>query len=203
MPTTDLDQSEITVAIIGAGQVGQRHGQVFAGLGPSVQVVGVADTDEQRAADLGAVAGCPHFTDYRQLLELAPDITVIALPHALHRTAALAAAEAGCHILMEKPLAATLEDARAIIDSCQQREVLMTVSFVHRYRTEFQQAHRLISQGQLGKVTLIVDNFGLPGGSYIPDWVWHDQRLGGGILMYSGIHSIDWQCWLDSRTLFS
>jgi predicted dehydrogenase len=197
MPSpTRTDRSTLTVAIVGAGQVAQKHTQAFALLSPDVRIVGIADIDEQRAAELAETCGARAFTDYRALLELAPDIAVICLPHHLHREAGLAAAAVGSHILMEKPLAHTLEDAHAILDSCRQHGVLLTVGFVHRYRTEFQQAHQLIASGQIGTPAVAIDNFCSQGGLHVPGWVWQKRQAGGGVLMYGGIHSIDRLCWL-------
>lgn len=190
------DQAVLTVAIIGAGQIGQEHGRAFAELGPNVQVVGVADIDERRAIELADICSARAFTDYRVLLELSPDIVVVSLPHDLHREVGLAAASAGSHVLMEKPLAHTLEDAYAIVHGCEQHNVLLTVGFVHRYRVEFQHARRVIEDGRIGSPAMIVDIFGLPGGEQVPPWVWQRQRAGGGVLMYTGVHSIDWQRWL-------
>lgn len=186
----------LTVGILGAGQAGQRHAQAFARLGGDVRVVGVADVDEARAQALALACGAQAFSDYRTLLEREPDAVVISLPHHLHREAGLAAAEAGIHILMEKPLAHTLDDARAIVEACRKHRVRLAVGFVHRYRTEFQEARRLIAAGEIGAVTAVVDVFGLPGGIHVPSWVWQRRFSGGGILLYSGIHSVDWQHWL-------
>ncbi len=197
--TSDVNEAQgavVTVGIVGAGQVGQKHAQAFARLGPDVQVLGVADVDARRAADLAASCGTRAFEDYRALLGLTPDIAVICLPHHLHREVGLAAAEAGSHILMEKPLANTLEDAHAILEACRKGGVRLTVSFVHRYRVEFQEAYRLIRAGKIGTPVAMVDLFGLPGGNHVPAWVWQKRCSGGGILMYSGIHSVDWQRWL-------
>jgi predicted dehydrogenase len=165
-----------------------------------VRVIGVADVDERRAAELAASCGARAFTDYRALLDLAPDIAVICLPHHLHCEAGLAAAAAGSHILMEKPLAHTLEDAYAILDGCREHGVRLAVGFVHRYRVEFQRARQLITSGQIGTPAMATDVFGISGGAHVPGWVWQERYSGGGIVMYSGIHSIDWQCWLlDSQ----
>lgn len=186
----------LNIGIIGAGQAGQRHAQAFAHLGEGVRVAGVADADEARAQALATACGAQAFANYRHLLEQRPDAVVIALPHYLHREVALAAVEAGAHILMEKPLAHTLEDARAVVEACRQGGVRLAVGFVHRYRVEFQEAHRLIARGEIGTVTAAVDVFGLPGGRHVPRWVWEKRLSGGGILLYSGIHSVDWQRWL-------
>lgn len=193
---TSTERSTLTVAIIGAGQVAQKHAQAFAQLSPDARIIGIADVDECRAAELAATYGAHAFADYRALLELAPDIAIICLPHHLHREAGLAAAAAGSHVLMEKPLAHTLEDAHAILAGCHQYGVHLTVGFVHRYRTELQQARHLISSGQIGTPAMAIDNFCSQGGSHVPGWVWSKHYAGGGVLMYGGIHSIDRLRWL-------
>ena len=186
----------LSVAILGAGQVARHHVPAFAALGPGVRIVGIADVDERRATELAETCGTRAFTDYRRLLDLHPDIAIVCLPHHLHRRVSLAAAEADCHILMEKPMGCTLEDGRAIVENCRQHDVLLSVSFVHRYRMERQWAHRLIAEGQVGAPAMALDTFCTRGGNYVPDWTWEKERAGGGVLMYTGIHSIDQLRWL-------
>jgi predicted dehydrogenase len=169
---------------------------VFSNLGADVTILGVVDSDGERAARVAGELGTKSYTDYRDLLALTPELAVICTPHFLHREFAEAAARAGCHILMEKPLAHTPEDAVAIVDVCRKEKVQLAVSFVHRYRREYAQARQLITAGEVGTLQMTVDIFGSPGGRYIPSWIWQNRYSGGGIVMYSGIHSIDWQCWL-------
>jgi UDP-N-acetylglucosamine 3-dehydrogenase len=186
----------LTVGIIGAGQVAQQHTRAFSQLAPEVSIIGIADIDADRAAEMAATCDAQAFTDYQELLDLAPDIAVVCLPHALHLEAGIAAAEAGCHLLMEKPLANTLEAGHAIVDSCRENDVLLTISFVHRYRTELQQARRLIADGKIGTPATAIDNFCSQGGPHVPQWVWEKRQAGGGVLMYGGIHSLDRLRWL-------
>jgi predicted dehydrogenase len=190
------DSSTLTVGIIGAGDVGFHHATAFAMLGPDVRVVGVADIDGGRAEDLARLCGTTPFVDYRDMLELSPDICVICLPHHLHREAGLAAADRGSHILMEKPMGSTLDDAREIVDGCRKQNVRLGVGFVHRYRTEFQFAKRLVSDGLIGTPAIATDRFRTRGGKQVPPWVWEKSKAGGGVLMYTGIHSIDRMRWL-------
>ena len=185
-----------TVGIFGVGSVGKRHAKVFSSLGTEVTVLGVVDTDGDTAARVAGEIGTKHYTDYRDLLSLAPDLAVICTPHCLHREIGEAAAKSGCHILIEKPLAHTLEDAIALEEVCRKEKVQLAVSFVHRYRQEYTRAKALIAAGEVGTLQMSVDIFGSPGGRYIPSWIWQKKYSGGGIVMYSGIHSIDWQCWL-------
>jgi len=190
------NSSPLTVAIIGAGQVGTQHARAFSQLGADVRVLGIADVDEGRASELASTYDGRAFTRYQELLELAPDIAVICLPHNLHLAAAKEAVQVGCHILMEKPLAHTMEDARAIVETCRSSGVLLTVSFVHRYRMEFLKAKELIAGGKIGTPAVAVDNFCSQGGHHVPGWVWRKSESGGGPLMYGAIHSLDRLRWL-------
>lgn len=187
--------STLTVGIIGAGQVGRMHAEAFAQCA-GVAVMGIADIDESRAAEVAAACDSAVFADYRRLIDQAPDIAVVCLPHHLHLEAGVAAAQGGCDILMEKPLAHTLGDARLIVDACKEAGVLLTVGFVHRFRTEFKEARRLIRAGKIGTPAMVIDNLCSQGGIHAPEWVWKEAAAGGGVLMYGGIHSVDRLRWL-------
>ena len=198
--------AEFSVGIFGVGSVGKRHAKVFSSLGAEVTLLGVVDTVGANAARVAAEIGTDYYTDYHDLLALTPDLAVICTPHFLHREIGEAAAKAGCNILMEKPLAHTMKDATALVEVCRKQNVQLAVSFVHRYRQEYSRARQVIASGQIGTPQMSVDIFGSPGGRYIPSWIWQKKHSGGGIVMYSGIHSIDWQCWLmgsDVATVFT
>ena len=190
----------ISVSIIGAGQIGQTHAESFHSFGDHVKITSIVDVDENRGRKLAEKVDAKYITDYRKMLLEKPDLVVICLPHYLHKEVGIATAQAGCHMLMEKPIANTLEDATEIVTHCKRNHVFMAVSFAHRYRLEYQQAKRLISEGFVGKPYTVSDIFTTNGGVHVPSWVWNKELSGGGIMMYSGIHSIDWQCWLmDSK----
>lgn len=188
----------LTVAILGAGQVAQQHARAFAQIGHSVRLAGIADINAERAHELASAYNTRAFTDYRDLLTVEPDIAVICLPHHLHREAGVVSASAGCHVLMEKPLAHTVEDARDILAACHEHDVCITLSFVHRYRSELQHASRIVADGGIGTPATALDNFCSQGGPHVPEWVWKKREAGGGVLMYGGIHSIDRLRWLVS-----
>jgi len=194
--TTSRNPSPLTVAIVGAGQVGEQHAGAFSRLGADVRILGVADIDLRRATELAATCGARAFHRYQDLLQLGPDIAVICLPHHLHLAAAVDAAQAGSHVLMEKPLAHTMQDARAIVETCHSQGVLLTVGFVHRYRTEFLRAKELIATGKIGTPAIAVDNFCSQGGRHVSGWVWRKSEAGGGPLMYGAIHALDRLRWL-------
>ncbi|MEZ4831155.1 MAG: Gfo/Idh/MocA family oxidoreductase [Caldilineaceae bacterium] len=89
--------------------------------------------------------------DWRRLFDLDIDVLVCCLPHNMHVEPTEAAAQQGVHVLMEKPIATTLEDARRIVDLCREAKVKLTTSFVHRFRDEVQTVHEWITTGRIGQ----------------------------------------------------
>ena len=181
------------VAILGAGQVGLVHARALSQLDAEVEVIGIADVDIAKAETIAREIASEAFHDYRDLLSRAPDVSVVCLPHALHREACMEAASVGSHLLVEKPFATSAADAREIVAACAQARVQVGVGYVHRYRQEFKLARELLTRGVVGDVISANDRYGLSGDSSVPDWVWSS---GGGTLLYSGAHSIDWLRWL-------
>jgi predicted dehydrogenase len=189
----------LKVGIIGAGQVAARHAAAYAANGDAA-VVAVADTDRSRADDLAQRFGALAFGSYEGLLDSGEvDAVSVCVPHDLHLPVTKVAAELGIHLLMEKPLAATLADADEMIAAVERTNVTMMVGFVHRFRTEVLEAKRLLAEGALGAPATAIDKFCSLGGPHPPAWVWRKAQAGGGVLMYGGIHAVDRLLWfLDS-----
>ncbi len=187
---------KLSVVIIGAGQIGQTHAESFSALKDDCTVSSVVDVDETRGRRLAEKIGTDYVSDYNTALESRPDLAIICLPHTLHKEVGIRTAQAGVNMLMEKPIANTMEDALSIVDEVKKNNTFMAVSFAHRYRIEYQQAKRLIQEGFIGNPSTVSDIFTTNGGNHVPAWVWQKKLSGGGIMMYSGIHSIDWQCWM-------
>jgi len=121
----------IKVGVIGVGSLGQHHARVYAELA-GAQLVGVADTDEARAAMVAARHGCRAVADYRLLLGEVDAVSVVA-PTLLHHAIASTCMEAGLHVLAEKPLAATLAQARDLAAVALHRGVTLQVGHIERF----------------------------------------------------------------------
>ena len=130
------------------------------------------------------------------MLDLGLDILVVSLPHNLHVAPTEAAAERGVHVLMEKPIATTLVDAEHIVRVCNNANVKLTLSFVHRFREELQVARRWLDEGQVGTAQVVRETMGGQRGDHLPKWVTQKEMAGGGVLMYSAIHGLDRLRWL-------
>jgi predicted dehydrogenase len=185
----------LRIGVAGAGQAGERHAIGFAGC-DGAEVVGVADLDLERATAVAAPHGARALTDWRDLLDLDLDVLVVALPHHLHLEPAETAAAAGVHLLMEKPIATTLDEGRRIVEVCERAGVKLTIGFVHRFREEVQAAKRWIDEGALGTPLMAHETMAGRARPDQPGWLQLRSSAGGGVLMYGGIHGIDRLRWL-------
>ncbi len=122
----------IRAGVIGLGAMGKHHTRIYSELS-EVELVGVADLNNELASTIAQEYGTKPFTDYKELLRLDLDVVNIAVPTSLHRDVSLAAANAGAHILVEKPIANTARNAFEIIDKCEQKGVKLMVGHIERF----------------------------------------------------------------------
>jgi predicted dehydrogenase len=137
--------------VIGVGTWGGLHARVYAGT-PGARLAAVCDVNAERAQQVGeACSAARIYEDYRQLLA-DPDVRAVSivLPDFLHREAVIAAAEAGKHILVEKPLATTEEDGLAMIASARAAGVTLFVDFHNRWNPLFHTLKQTLDAGELG-----------------------------------------------------
>jgi predicted dehydrogenase len=185
----------LRVGIIGAGQVGERQAVGFAATA-GAEVVGVADLVLARARALTERFGGNAVTDWRQLMDHELDILVVCLPHNNHVEPTEAAAAQGVHVLMEKPIATTMEDGQRIVDLCAEAGVKLTISFVHRFRDECQFARQWLDEGRIGSPQIVRGVMTAPRKPELPRWVTNKEAAGGGVMMYSAVHEVDRLRWL-------
>jgi len=148
--------SKLGFGLIGCGTWGHMHARVYT-TSPSARLVAVCDQDPGRAAALAAEFGVSeHDTDWRALLAR-PDIQAvgIATPDFAHGEIALAAIEAGKHVLIEKPLATTVEECEQIVAARKAQGVKLMVDFHNRWSIPFVNLRRAIAEGQLGSLMLL------------------------------------------------
>src|SRR5512139_4048651 len=122
----------LRVGVVGVGIMGSNHARVFAGL-PGTELVGVADPDRKQADFVARTLGCTAVDDVSELLDLGVDAITIAAPTHLHRDVSLAAIANGVHVLVEKPIASTVEEGHEIIQAARQAGVTLMVGHVERF----------------------------------------------------------------------
>lgn len=196
-------RTPVRIGLIGAGGIAGAHARGYRTLAAEglCRVTAVADTVPEAAARRAHELGAPHtFADHRDLLRLAgpdaPDAVDICLPHDLHAAVALEAFAAGRHVLVEKPIATTLEDARAMVAAARAAGLTLQVGHNERFDPQYQEMKRLVEAGTLGEVFAARadhnQDLRLPEGH----WLRSGARSGGGVVIGSGIHRLDLLRWL-------
>lgn len=146
----------LKAAVIGVGSMGQHHVRVYSEL-KQTTLVGVADALPETAQRIGGKYGVPAYSDYRELLEgERPDIVTVAAPTQEHHAVATAALEAGCHVLVEKPIAATLEEGEALIARAAALNRKLMVGHIVRFSPSIQALKQHLDAGELGRVFQII-----------------------------------------------
>ncbi len=191
------DSRRLRVGVIGCG-VGLLHLQGFA-LDPRVQVLAIAGLDEERCRELAGQFSVPRiYRDYQDLLADGDiDAVTVAVPNVLHFPVALAAIEAGKHVIVEKPLARTTAEAEHIVAAAHRAGVVLGVVFNRRGRQDVQLLKREVERGTFGNVyhakAFWMRRSGIPG---LGTWFTNREMSGGGPLIDLGIHVLDMALWI-------
>ncbi|MGD2174782.1 MAG: Gfo/Idh/MocA family oxidoreductase [Candidatus Brocadiaceae bacterium] len=187
----------IRFGVIGAGRNGSGHARYYHE-SPRSEVVAVADPDTERAEGLAAEVEARAISDYRGFLDQV-DAVVISSPNFLHRDHAVACAEAGKHILCEKPMGLNAGEATEIADAVRQAGVASFIGFSVRFGQTVQTMQKLIEEGKIGRVISIWSRR-MTHRVIRPDESWRsDQSLSGGLLFEINIHELDWLMALGGR----
>lgn len=181
--------------VIGAGIVGGGlHAHVYHHM-PQAELIAVCDLNIERAREVAERYAAPYAcSDYRELLARDDIAAVsIATPDFAHREIAVAAAEAGKHILVEKPLATTVDDAEAIVRAADEAGVKLVVAFQNRVSPAFAAARQSVDSGDLGELKYIYAR--LSNTKFVPTRMlpWASESSA---LWFLASHTLDMACWL-------
>ena len=122
----------LRMGVVGVGVMGSNHARVFAGL-PGTELVGVADPDRKQAEFVARTLGCDATTGVEELLERRVDAITVAAPTHLHRDIALKCIARGVHVMVEKPIASSVEEGREIIAAARRANLTLMVGHVERF----------------------------------------------------------------------
>jgi UDP-N-acetylglucosamine 3-dehydrogenase len=161
---------------------------------PGTELVAVTDENPERGRGLAERFGVPFHAERGELLARADiDAVIVTTANACHRDATLAAAQAGKHVLCEKPLATTVAEGRAMIDACAAAGVFLGTAFPCRYLPAAARVKEQVASGRVGKILAISgSNRGyMPGG-----WFIDKAQSGGGAVMDHTVHIADLIRWI-------
>jgi len=182
----------LKVGVVGMGGMGNARLRV-AKHNPHVSVVACCDSDESRRTDAETRHGIRAFADVDAMFDAEPlDILVVTTPDFAHREPVIMAAEQGCHVLVEKPLATTVEDAEAMVEAVRKAGVKCHICFQNRFTPQFVVAKRAVDEGKIGSFLSLISrcNAGRPG-----------QRWAGEttVAWFLLSHSIDLGMWITGH----
>jgi UDP-N-acetyl-2-amino-2-deoxyglucuronate dehydrogenase len=191
--------SPFRFAILGPGIVADFHRQgIEANANLGAQLVAVGHYNPARFTELSATFGVPCLTEDEVLAHPDVDAVCICTPSGQHSHQAINAAQAGKHVLVEKPIDVNLAAADKMIAACEQAGVKLGVVFQRRNEPYFARAHQAIQAGDFGELTLgvITIPYHRPAGYFnLADWRGTWAWDGGGVLMNQGIHLVDLLLW--------
>ena len=177
------------VGVVGAGMIGRRH-IATAIASPEAELVGVADAlppDDPAVASLP----CPYFRSHRDLLAHAkPDAVVVATPNRLHVSMGIDCARAGVAMLVEKPIADTVDDACELLREARRADVAVLVGHHRRHHAQAAEAKRIVAEGRLGTLVGATVLWAARKADAYFDATWR-KVAGGGPVLINLIHEID------------
>lgn len=146
---------KLRVAVVGVGAMGTHHARILSRL-PGSELVGVADVRENAARKVGRRFRVPTFRSASALLRATrPDAITIATPTASHANVARQAFDAGCHVLVEKPITSTVAQAHALIHEAKRRKRILAVGLIERFNPAVAALRRLVAEGTFGRIITI------------------------------------------------
>ncbi|HHX41178.1 MAG TPA: Gfo/Idh/MocA family oxidoreductase [Armatimonadetes bacterium] len=193
----------LKIGIIGAGAIGQRRHIPEAKANPDCTLVAVCDANAARVKEVAAKNDVKGYTDYKQMLEAEKlDAVVVCGPNTLHAQQTLDALKAGCHVLCEKPMATTREEARAMIDAAAKAGKNLMIGHNQRLMPPHVCAKEILESGKLGKVISFRTAFAHPGpefwsvDNHAGTWFFKKGIASLGVTGDLGVHKADLMRWL-------
>jgi myo-inositol 2-dehydrogenase/D-chiro-inositol 1-dehydrogenase len=178
------------IGLVGAGHISFTHAQAFARL-DDCEVVGVCSP--RSAERFGAKLGLDLATDDLDALLERVDVACINTPNALHAEQAIRAAEAGCHVIVEKPLASTAAEGRRVVEACRDAGVGLAYAEELPFVPKFARMKEMVAAGAIGAVRYMTQREA-HAGPYSP-WFFSRDEAAGGVLMDMACHSVECVRW--------
>lgn len=187
-----MDQP-LGLGVIGVGTFGRLHARVFAEA-KEARLVAVADLDEARAREVAETFDCTAYTDYREVLQR-EDVQAVSVctTDRLHLAPVVAAAQAGKHILVEKPLATSVADCEVMIEAARSAGVKLMVGQILRFDPRYYAAYKALREGQIGELVHLFArrNNRLQSAERLADKT--------SVLFFLGVHDVDFFNWCIGR----
>ena len=186
---------KIKIGLIGSQFVSTIHAESLKRI-PDAEIIAVASKTESHVKGFAQQHQIPHyFTDYHKLLEMDEvDMIVIGVPNDLHAQVTINAANAGKHIVCEKPLCMNLQEADEMIEACKKANVKLMYAEELCFTPKYVRLKQLVDEGALGDIYLVKQSE-KHDGPHSP-WFWDVSRSGGGVTLDMGCHAFEFFRWI-------
>jgi predicted dehydrogenase len=191
-----VSQPKTKICLLGAGFIADIHVESYARFVPDAEVVAVYTRNLERAKAFADKHHIPQaFDDLERAIEGSGcDVVDIGLPNFLHHRAVLAAARAGKHVILEKPIAVSLQEADEMVAACRDAGVLLCYAEELCFAPKYERARKLVDEGAVGEVYMLKQSEKHSGPH--SDWFYDVDQSGGGVLMDMGCHALGWFRWM-------
>jgi len=189
----------IRLAIIGCGRIAKNHFASFSSHANDIELVSVCDTDPERLESASAMYDVPGYRNLTELLaEAHADVVVLATPSGLHARQAIEAAQAGCHVITEKPMATRWEDGRRMVETFDRAGLRLFVVKQNRKNPTLQLLRRAVEKRRFGRIYMAsVNVFWTRPQEYYDSEAWRGKwEFDGGALMNQASHYVDLLDWI-------
>jgi len=180
----------IKIGVIGLGAIGQKHCEALARV-EQAELTSISDVNESVLAKTASTFNARAYKDYHEMIaDESLEAVVVATPDEIHKAPCIDAAKAGKHILVEKPIATTIQDAQEIITTAEYEKVKLMVGFSLRFDLHYMTVKKSVSDGQLGELISVF--------SRRLNIITQADRINGrcGVLHFLGIHDFDALRWI-------
>jgi predicted dehydrogenase len=186
---TPSDDHRVRLAVIGVGLIGRQHTEIAART-KECRLVAISDVDA-RVKEKADELGTKYYGDYLEMIndnEL--DGVIVSVPNNQHATVGAHCAEKGLHILVEKPVATSVEEADRLVAAAKQNCVHLLVGHHRRFNPAIEEAHRIVQGGELGKLVGVTVMFALLKSEEYFQFPWRTKK-GAGPILNNLTHEID------------
>ncbi|KPH79256.1 Gfo/Idh/MocA family oxidoreductase [Oceanobacillus caeni] len=189
--------TKIRVAVIGCGSIAKHRHLIEYNNNPHVEIVAVSDINEARVKETAEKYHAKAYTSYEALLESENiDAVSVCLPNYLHAPVSIAALNAGAHVLCEKPMATSREEAEQMIEAAERNNKKLMIGHNQRFVSSHQKARKLIEQGEIGKIYSFRTSFGHGGpegwsADGADSWFFKKDQAFIGAMGDLGVHKAD------------
>ena len=185
------------VAVFGAGFIANIHLESYTRFVHDAEVVAIYGRTKERAEALALQYGVPGiYDDMDQLLEECEvDVVDICVPNYLHHDVCMKAATHGKHVICEKPLAMTLEEADEMIEACESRGLKLMYAEELCFAPKYERVRQMVEQGAVGDVYMLKQGEKHDGPH--SKWFYSKETAGGGVMMDMGCHALAWFRWMN------